>query len=449
MHKTQAFVVNSVGGKKTRVNILTAINAASVTINRTEIDGEKYAIIKNVLWMTDGVVLNGGLYAAEDNEKGYPSMDGRIMPFRHPEVNGEYVAISQLDSADVAVALGKHYGGVHAQNVRKAGSDYFVDVMINERVANAHEDGVLLLNWVGKVENGEKPEPIHMSTGLMTNRVQANGESRGKKYTWRAANQQYDHLAILFHENGAGGDEIAIAVNCEMVINSKLDEANEDALDDSYGEKLAILSEAVKERFATSDSYAYVQDFDDRALIYVTPEGTYTIDYHYEGDNPILTGEPKPVVVETSYKVKTNSMLEHVRSVLKYFSTKTKQPVQANVNEEVDMTPEEVQAIVTKALEATNASLAAVQAENEKLKADVLAANAAIQANAESSLKDKRAAVAAVHGDVVANALAGEALDAMFASVQTAAGIVSGAPVTNAKDEFEGYSLNTADQEAK
>lgn len=449
MHKTQAFVVNSGGGKKTRVNILTAINAASVTINRTEIDGEKYAIIKNVLWMTDGVVLNGGLYAAEDNEKGYPSMDGRLMPFRHPEVNGEYVAISQLDSADVAVALGKHYGGVHAQNARKAGSDYFVDVMINERVANAHEDGVLLLNWVSKVENGEKPDPIHMSTGLMTNRVQANGESRGKKYTWRAANQAYDHLAILFHENGAGGDEIAIAVNCEMVINSKLDEANEDALDDSYGEKLAILSEAVKERFATSDSYAYVQDFDDRALIYVTPEGTYTIDYHYEGDNPILTGESKVVTVETSYKVKTNAIMANLKAMVKYFSTKTKPPVQANVIEEVDMTPEQVQAIVDKALEATNASLASVQAENEKLKADVLAANTAIQENAEAGLKEKRAAVAAVHTEVVASALSGEALDAMFASVQTAAGIVSGAPVTNKEDEFAGYSLNSADQEAK
>lgn len=424
--------------KKTRVNILTAINAASVTINRTEIDGEKYAIIKNVLWMTDGVVLNGGLYAAEDNEKGYPSMDGRLMPFRHPEVNGEYVAISQLDSADVAVALGKHYGGVHAQNVRKAGSDYFVDVMINERVANAHEDGVLLLNWVSKVESGEKPDPIHMSTGLMTNRVQANGESRGKKYTWRAANQAYDHLAILFHENGAGGDEIAIAVNCEMVINSKLDEANEDALDDSYGEKLAILSEAVKERFATSDSYAYVQDFDDRALIYVTPEGTYTIDYHYDGDNPILTGESKPVVVETSYKVKTNSMLEHVRSVLKYFSTKTKQPVVANVTEDLEMDKVELQAMLDAQAEKLSGAF------NAQLEAQSVTINAlqeSLKANAEAGLKDKRAAVAAKHGEVVANALSGEALDAMFASVQTAAGIVSGSPVVN-KDEYKVPSMD-------
>ncbi|MNQ73337.1 hypothetical protein D3C85_880650 [compost metagenome] len=239
-------------------------------------------------------------------------------------------------------------------------------------------------------------------------------------------------------------------VNKTFVINSAIPVVNEDALDNSYGEKLAILSEAVKERFATSDSYAYVQDFDDRALVYCTPEGMYSIDYHFEGDNPILTGEVRSVVSETSYKVKTNTLMANLKAMVQLFSTKPKPPVQANVNEEVDMTPEQVQAIVDKALEATNASLATVQAENVKLKADVLAANAAITANAESGLKDKRAAVAKVHGEVVANALQGEALDAMFASVQTAAGLISGAPATNSgKDEFEGYSLNSADQEAK
>lgn len=426
--------------KKTRVNILSAVNADSIKIERTEVAGEKYAVIKNVLWMKDNIVLNDGLYSSSENAKGYGSMDGRVMPFGHPEVNGQYVAISSLDNADVAVALGKHYGGVHAQNVRQAGEEYFADVMINERVAKSHPDGEMLLNWIGRAEdyqvNGAaKPDPVHMSTGLMTARVNAKGESRGKSYSWIATQQSYDHLAILFHEQGAGGDEVAIAVNCESVINSVLPTVNEDALDDSYGEKLAILSEAVKERFATSDSYAYVQDFDDRALIYVTPEGTYTIDYHYEGDNPILTGESKVVTVETSYKVKTNAIMANLKAMVKYFSTKTKPPVQANVIEEVDMTPEQVQAIVDKALEATNASLASVQAENEKLKSDVLAANTSIQANAEAGLKDKRAAVAAKHGEVVANALSGEALDAMFASVQTAAGILSGAPATNAEAE--------------
>ena len=443
--------------KKTRVNILSAVNADSIKIERTEIDGEKYAVIKNVLWMKDNIVLNDGLYSSSENAKGYASMDGRVMPFGHPEVNGQYVAISSLDNADVAVALGKHYGGVHAQNVRQNGEDYFADVMINERVAKAHSDGELLLNWIGKAEdyqaNGTaKPDPIQMSTGLMTARVNAKGESRGKPYSWIATQQSYDHLAILFHEQGAGGDEVAIAVNCESVINSVLPTFNdEDALDNSYGEKLAILSEAVKERFATSDSYAYVEDFDDRVLIYVTPEGTYKIDYHYEGDNPILTGSPEVVQRETKYVTKNVSAIERLRSVLKYFSTKTKQPVVANVIEETpDMKPEELQAALDaqadKLQGAFNTALAALEAKNVEA---LTAVNAKLQEAAESGLKDKRAAVAKVHGEVVANALSGEALDAMFASVQTAAGIVSGAPVTNAKDEFEGYSLNAADQEAK
>lgn len=437
--------------KKTRVNILSAVNADSIKIERTEVAGEKYAVIKNVLWMKDNIVLNDGLYSSSENAKGYASMDGRVMPFGHPEVNGQYVAISSLDNADVAVALGKHYGGVHAQNVRQAGEEYFADVMINERVAKSHPDGEMLLNWVGKAEdyqvNGSaKPDPVHMSTGLMTARVNAKGESRGKSYSWIATQQSYDHLAILFHEQGAGGDDVAIAVNCESVINSVLPTINEDALDDSYGEKLAILSEAVKERFATSDSYAYVQDFDDRALIYVTPEGTYAIDYHYEGDNPILTGESKVVTVETSYKVKTNSVMAHLKAVVKYFSTKTKQPVVANVTEDLEMDKVELQAMLDAQAEKLSGAF------NAQLEAQSVTINAlqeSLKASAEAGLKDKRAAVAAKHGEVVANALSGEALDAMFASVQTAAGILSGGVSTNAKDEFEGYSLNQADQEAK
>lgn len=437
--------------KKTRVNILSAVNADSIKIERTEVAGEKYAAIKNVLWMRDNIVLNDGLYSSSENAKGYSSMDGRVMPFGHPEVNGQYVAISSLDNADVAVALGKHYGGVHAQNVRQAGEEYFADVMINERVAKSHPDGEMLLNWVAKAEdyqvNGAaKPDPVHMSTGLMTARVNAKGESRGKSYSWIATQQSYDHLAILFHEQGAGGDEVAIAVNCESVINSVLPTINEDALDDSYGEKLAILSEAVKERFATSDSYAYVQDFDDRALVYCTPEGMYSIDYHFEGDNPILTGDVRSVVAETSYKVKTNSVMAHLKAMVEYFSTKTKQPVVANAIEDLEMDKVELQAMLDAQAEKLSGAF------NAQLEAQSVTINAlqeSLKANADAALKDKRSAVAKVHGEVVANALSGEALDQMFASVQTAAGIVSGAPVTNAKDEFEGYSLNQADQEAK
>ena len=421
--------------KKTRINVLTTVNADKIKIARSEIEGEKYVAIKNVLWMADNSVLNGGLYSAAENEKGYASMDGRVMPFGHPMVNGQYVAISNLDSANVAVALGKHYGGVHAQNVRKERSSYFADVMINERVANSHDDGKLLLEWAANAESynsgkGEKPGNIHMSTGLMTNRIQANGEVNGEKYTWSANDQQYDHLAILFHERGAGGDSVSIAVNCESVINSELIINDDEALKDSYGDKLSLLSAAVSERFGSPDAYAYVEDFDDEGLVFSTPQGQYRISYHMEDGNPILTGEQKEVTRKTEYIVKNSGWLERLKHMLQFNSKIIDQPVQ--VNEEVDMTPEEVQAIVTKALEATNASLAAVQAENVTLKEDIVKAQAAISANAESGLVEKRAVVAKEHGEVVANALTGDALDAMFAKCHTASNLINGISANSA-----------------
>jgi hypothetical protein len=434
MRQKQSFVVNSTtDATSTRVNVRVAVNAAS--IRREQHNGREHIVVPSFT-LPDEVIMNGGLYPHDEIERSYKSLEGTFAPLGHPQVDGEYVGAERPE------AVNAYHFGAFNKNVERKGNRIYVEKFIDVEKAKESEMGRRVLNAI------DKGDPIHTSTGIFLDReMTPNADG----YGWIARNMHFNHDCLLLDEEGAAtpADGVGMMVNKTFVINSAIPVVNEDALDDSYGEKLAILSEAVKERFATSDSYAYVQDFDDRALVYCTPEGMYSIDYHFEGDNPILTGESRTVVAETSYKVKTNSVMGRFRSMLEYFSTKTKPPVQANVIEEVDMTPEEVQAIVTKALEATNASLAAVQAENEKLKADVLAANTAIAANAESGLKDKRAAVAKVHGEVVANALQGEALDAMFASVQTAAGIVSGSPVTNAKDEFEGYSLNSADQEAK
>jgi len=416
----------------TRVNVRVAVNAES--IRREQHNGREHIVVPSFT-LPDGVVMNNGLYPKEEIDKAYAGLEGTLAPLSHPMVDGDYVSARQPE------AINAYHVGAWNRNVKRVGNRVAIEKWIDVEFAKNSESGRALLSAI------DKGEPIHTSTGIFLDReMTPNADG----YGWIARNMMFDHDAILIGETGAAtpDDGVGMMVNKTFVINSAIPVINEDALDDSYGEKLAILSEAVKERFATSDSYAYAQDFDDRALVYCTPEGMYSIDYHFEGDNPILTGESRTVVAETSYKVKTNSVMWRLRSMLEYFSTKPKPPVQANAIEEVDMSPEDLQAIHDK-IGALNTALESVQAENKSLKADVLAANTAIAANAESGLKDKRAAVAKVHGEVVANALSGEALDAMFASVQTAAGIVSGAPVTNAKDEFEGYSLNQADQEAK
>lgn len=406
----------------TRVNVRVAVNSAS--IRREQHNGREHIVVPSFT-LPDGVVMNNGLYPKEEIDKAYEGLEGTLAPLSHPMVDGDYVSARQPE------AINAYHVGAWNRNVKRVGNRVAIEKWIDVEFAKNSESGRALLSAI------DKGEPIHTSTGILLDReMTPNADG----YGWIARNMMFDHDAILIGETGAAtpADGVGMMVNKTFVINSAIPVVNEDALDDSYGEKLAILSEAVKERFATSDSYAYVQDFDDRALIYVTPEGTYTIDYHYEGDNPILTGESKVVTVETSYKVKTNSMIEHVRSVLKYFSTKTKPPVQANVIEEVDMTPEELQALLdAQAEKISGAFNAKLEAQSEI----IASLKTEMQANAESGLKDKRAAVSAVHGEVVANALSGEALDAMFASVQTAAGILSGAPATNV-DEFKAPTMD-------
>lgn len=428
MRHKQAFVVNSTSdATSTRVNVRVAVNAAS--IRREQHNGREHIVIPSFT-LPDEVIMNGGLYPHDEIEKSYASLEGTLAPLGHPQVDGDYVSARQPE------AINSYHIGAWNRNVKRVGNRISVEKWLDVEYAKNTKGGLEVLAAI------DKGEPIHTSTGILLEReMTPNADG----YGWIARNMTFDHDAILVNETGAAtpADGVGMMVNKTFVINSAIPTVNEDALDDSYGEKLAILSEAVKERFATSDSYAYVQDFDDRALIYVTPEGTYTIDYHYEGDNPILTGESKVVTIETSYKVKTNSMIEHVRSVLKYFSTKTKQPVVANVIEETsDMKPEELQAALDaqadKLQGAFNTALAALEAKNAEA---LSAVNAKLQEAAEAGLKDKRAAVSAVHGEVVANALSGEALDAMFASVQTAAGIVSGSPVVN-KDEYKVPSMD-------
>ncbi len=52
----------------------------------------------------------------------------------------------------------------------------------------------------------------------MCNRKEMTGNSRGKNYTWSAENISFDHDAMV--ANGAGGDEISLAVNFD---NSEVD----------------------------------------------------------------------------------------------------------------------------------------------------------------------------------------------------------------------------------
>lgn len=230
--------------KNIRVNILNAVNADTIRIER---QGD-LAIIRNYRWLIDGVVLNEGLYPEDENEKGYMSLNGRLAPAGHPKDGGNYVAISNLSNESATKALAGHYIGARVFNDRKEGEYYYCDIEVNTRLAKASDKGTEVVNWIEAAEKylsgkGEKPKNLHTSTGLNTIRVNASGESRGKKYSWIATNQNYDHLAILPGEIGAGGDELSLSVNEEgeevMVINCDITNEMSDEISSSDGDDIA------------------------------------------------------------------------------------------------------------------------------------------------------------------------------------------------------------------
>lgn len=200
-----------------RINLLNTINAEKIRIDKTKEDGKDIIYIRNHNFLKDEIVLNGGLYSAEDNEKGYQSMEGRLFTNGHPKVEGKFVAISNQDNVLANKALENHYIGASNVNIRKQGNDYLKDIRVNVDIAKGTQAGKKLIEWCNAVNSGMKPEGIHTSTGLLCNRQELQGNSRGKNYTWKAVNQRYDHDALLLNEVGAGGDEIALSVNQEEI----------------------------------------------------------------------------------------------------------------------------------------------------------------------------------------------------------------------------------------
>jgi hypothetical protein len=179
--------------KAKRVHILSAVNAANVS------KSGGYYTIREVCGATDDIVMNGVLYPADQLENSIHTLDGKPAPAGHPKnADGHYISANDGD------ALLNAYMGAVCKNARHEGGRSLVDVVVNENQAKAHADGMKLVERLDAAINGTNAEPIHVSTGLYTIPINANGESRGKKYSRIATNIRYDHLAILLNEQGAG-----------------------------------------------------------------------------------------------------------------------------------------------------------------------------------------------------------------------------------------------------
>lgn len=178
-------------------HIVTRVNASQ--IKKEVINGEEHYRIPSAT-LPDGVVMNGGYYGAEEIAASYKSLEGTPAPLGHPKVGNQFIPASS------PLAINKHWIGAWNENVRREGGRVLLDKVVNIRVANQTEEGRQLIQAI------EKQEPIHTSTGLQLEIKVANGESRGKPYTWAAQNMVFDHDCFLLGEQAAATPDEGVGV---------------------------------------------------------------------------------------------------------------------------------------------------------------------------------------------------------------------------------------------
>ena len=297
-----------------RVHLLSAVNAANVSKS-----GTTYTI-RNVCGAVDDLVMNGMLYPADELAKSAPTLNQKPAPAGHPKNSA-----GQFISATNGEALLASYIGSVCTNARHEAGRTQVDIVVNEKQAKASDAGARLLERLDAAIAGTNTEPIHVSTGLICEAINAAGESRGKKYERIATNISYDHLAILLDEKGAGTPEdgVGMFLNAqgqeEEVERAQLTTEPEDRR--AAGMKAWLLrllgnsSSDVSFDQITSGLYAlmpegaWVREVFDRYCIWTDRDGRmWRQDYSVSSDGASVAFSSEPVEVrrKVEYETVTN-----------------------------------------------------------------------------------------------------------------------------------------------
>ncbi|EBD9554469.1 hypothetical protein DBR62_00870 [Salmonella enterica] len=390
-----------------QVNITTKVNSQS--IRRETYNGREHLVLPSYT-LPANVVMNGGLYTQEQIDAHYKGLEGTLAPLGHPQVNGQFV------SAFSPEGINAGHIGAWNRNVKKSGNRIYLEKWVDVARASESEGGRELLERVAAIERGEDVPPIHTSVAAFLDQLEPNDQQRATGAEWVADIHGMDHDAILLHEVGAATPEqgVGLMVNADLAQPLK---ANSGALvGESYREREQRLDRAVKAKFAPGENeYAWVADFTDSQAIIVRNGGAEV--FGYKSDGGAITFDDTGTSV-----AKQESWVAIVANKFKSLFTPQEQPATNHKTEgDMPLTKEELEQLGSMVSEAvaTNTEKA-IKPLAEKV--DALQANQqqlaeTLTANSRAEEKAKREAVAKVHGEIVANALSGDALDAMYKTI--------------------------------
>lgn len=391
-----------------QVNITTKVNSQS--IRRETHNGREHLVLPSYT-LPANVVMNGGLYTAEEIDAHYQGLEGTLAPLGHPQVNGEFVSAFSPEGLNVG------YVGAWNRNVKKSGNRIYVEKWVDVARAEESEGGRELLERVAAIERGDDVPPIHTSVAAFLDQLEPNEQQRATGAGWVAKIHSMDHDAILLHEVGAATPEQGVG----LMVNADLAQplmANSGALvGESYREREQRLDRAAKTKFASGpDEYAWVADFTDSQAVIIRNGGNAEV-FGYKSEGGAITFDDTGTAV-----ARQESWVTVVANKFKSLFTPQEQPAPNHKTEgDMPLTTEEKQELISEigkglaanfadALNPIKDAITGLQANQDKL-AETLTANS------RAEEKAKREAVAAKHGDVVANALSGDALDVMFKSL--------------------------------
>ena len=412
-----------------QVNVTTRVN--SQAIRRETYNGRPHLVLPSYT-LPANVVMNGGLYPASEIDAHYQGLEGTLAPLGHPTVDGQFV------SAFSPEGINAGHIGAWNRNVKKSGNRVYAEKWVDTTVANQSEGGRELLERVAAIERGDDVPPIHTSVAVFLDQLESSAEQKAQGIEWVAKINMMDHDAILLHEVGAAQPEqgVGLMVNADQ---AKTLQSNSGALiGESYRERERRLEQAARDKFATGpDDYAWIADFTDSQAIVIRNGGDAQV-YGYTNEGGKITFD------DTGSKVaRQESWVAIVASKVKSLFTPQDAPATNHQTEgDMPLTKEELEqigTIVSGAIAANNeASLKPITEALAGIQANQKTLSDSLTANSRAEEKTKRDAVAAVHGEIVANALSGEALDAMFKSLGEATHIGTNSaknpPVTGAPD---------------
>ncbi|EPX6645248.1 hypothetical protein ACW1DQ_004609 [Enterobacter hormaechei] len=415
-----------------QVNITTKVNSQS--IRRETYNGREHLVLPSYT-LPANVVMNGGLYTEDEINAHYQGLEGTLAPLGHPQVNGQFVSAFSPEGLNVG------YVGAWNRNVKKSGNRIYVEKWVDVARAEESEGGRELLERVAAIERGDDVPPIHTSVAAFLDQLEPNEQQRATGAEWVAKIHSMDHDAILLHEVGAATPEqgVGLMVNADLAQPLK---ANSGALvGESYREREQRLDRAAKAKFAEgANEYAWVADFTDSQAVIIRNGGTAEV-FGYKSDGGVITFDDAGTAV-----ARQESWVAVVANKFKALFTPQEQPAPNHKTEgDMPLTTEDTELlrkIVGEAIAANNdatikplsESIAIIQANQQQL-------SETLTANSRAEEKAKREAVAAKHGDIVANALSGDALDAMFKTLGEAAPLGT----NNAQQQKETGAPNPAE----